>query len=249
MAKQKENKNEFSKFFVSTDYIKLKNKLFNYRFRKYMLAEAYKKYSKIKDAKMLDVGCGISPVSPDYKRTTFIDSDKNAIDMLKKSRQKVLLGDVEKIPVKNEYADALFSSEVLEHVNNYKKGLKEFHRVLKKNGVLFLTVPTHMKYWAFDDDYVGHLRRFDPVKLTDEIKQVGFDVLEVKPIGSFIERELTKYLVKKAIKDNKRGMKIGKIKMSAFEITNKILFGMIYLAYLINNQKNSSIVLIVARKK
>ncbi|MEK6894839.1 MAG: methyltransferase domain-containing protein [Nanoarchaeota archaeon] len=247
MAKQKENKNEFSKFFVSTDYIKLKNKLFNYRFRKYMLAEAYKKYSKIKDAKMLDVGCGISPVSPDYKRTTFIDSDKNAIDMLKKSRQKVLLGDVEKIPVKNEYADALFSSEVLEHVNNYKKGLKEFHRVLKKNGVLFLTVPTHMKYWAFDDDYVGHLRRFDPVKLTDEIKQVGFDVLEVKPIGSFIERELTKYLVKKAI--NQKPMKISKLKMKGFKIINDFLFGVIYLAYLLNNSKNSSIVMISARKK
>lgn len=248
MVEKDKPRNEFSKFFVSTDYIKLKNKIFNYRFRKYMLAKAYKKYSKIKDPRLLDVGCGISPVSPDYKKTIFIDADKNAMDILKKSGQKTMLGDVQKIPVKNGYADALFSSEVLEHVPDYKKGLKEFYRVLKKDGLLLITVPTHMKYWAFDDDYVGHLRRFDPKNLEMEIEKEGFEILEVKPIGSFIERELTKFLVRKAIKDSKGKMKIGNVKMAAFEAINKMLFGIIYLAYLANNHNNSSIVMIVARK-
>lgn len=250
MVKQEKNKNEFSKFFNSKDYITLKNQLFNYKFRKYMLAKAYKKHKSAgKEIKILDVGCGISPVSPNYKKTIFIDSDKNAMNLLKKSGYKTLKGDVEKIPVKNGYADAIFSSEVLEHVHDYKKGIEEFHRALKIGGILLITVPTHMKYWAFDDDYVGHLRRFDPVKLANEVKQSGFDIIEVKPIGSFIERGLTKFLVKKAIKESNRKMKIGKFKMTAFEMINKILFGVIYFACLINNSKNSSIALIVARKK
>jgi len=212
-----------------------------------MLSTAYKKHSDQKEKIILDVGCGISPVSPDYHKTIFIDSDKNAMTILKKSGKKTLLGDVEKIPVKNEYVDAVFSSEVLEHVPNYKKGIKEFYRVLKKDGLLFITVPTHMKYWAFDDDYVGHLRRFDPKKLEDEIRSEGFDILENKPIGSLIERELTKFLVRKAMKEDNQ--KIGRIKMKAFGAINKILFGLIWTAYLFNNHKSSSIVMIVARKR
>jgi len=240
-------RNEFAKFFSSDDYIKLKNQLFNYKFRKYMLSTAYKKHSDQKEKIILDVGCGISPVSPDYHKTIFIDSDKNAMTILKKSGKKTLLGDVEKIPVKNEYVDAVFSSEVLEHVPNYKKGIKEFYRVLKKDGLLFITVPTHMKYWAFDDDYIGHLRRFDPYKLANEIRHEGFDILENKPIGSLIERELTKLLVRKAMKGDNQ--KIGRIKMKAFGAINKVLFGLIWTAHILNNHKNSSIVMIVARKK
>ncbi|MEK6908485.1 MAG: class I SAM-dependent methyltransferase [Nanoarchaeota archaeon] len=246
MVEEDNNKNEFSKFFVSTDYIKLKNQLFNYRFRKFMLAKVYNKYSK-KSEKILDVGCGISPVSPVKSKTVFIDSDKNAMNILKKLGYKTRLGDVEKIHAKNESVNAVFSSEVLEHVRNYKKSIKEFARVLKKSGVLFLTVPTHMTYWAFDDDYVGHLRRFDPRKLAKEIGDEGFEILENRPIGSFLERELTKFLVKRAI--NQKPMKISKLKMEGFKIINDFLFGIIYLAYLLNNSKNSSIVMIVARKK
>ncbi len=239
-------KNEFSKFFVSTDYIELKNQLFNYRFRKFMLSKAYDKYAKNSE-KILDVGCGISPVSPDKSKTIFIDSDKNAMKMLGESGYKTLIGDAEEIPAKKESVNAIFSSEVLEHVHNYKKSIYEFARVLKKGGVLFITVPTHMKYWAFDDDYVGHLRRFDPIKLGNEIKNEGFEILENRPIGSFLEREITKLLVKKAI--NQKPKKISKIKIKWFKIINNILFGLIYLAYLLNNSKNSSISMIIARKK
>ncbi len=246
MGGKDKTKNEFSKFFVSTDYIKLKNQLFNYRFRKFMLSKAYNNYAK-KSEKILDVGCGISPVSPVTSRTVFIDSDKNAMQMLTKKGYKTVIGDAEKIPVKKESVNAVFSSEVLEHVHDYKKSLKEFNRVLKKNGVLFLTVPTHMKYWAFDDDYVGHLRRFDPKRLASEIESEGFEILENRPIGSFLERELTKFLVKRAI--NQKPMKISKFKMKGFKIINDLLFGVIYLAYLLNNSKNSSIVMISARKK
>lgn len=246
MVEKDNNKNEFSKFFVSTDYIKLKNQLFNYRFRKFMLAKAYARHAK-KSEKILDVGCGISPVSPVKSKTVFIDSDKNAMKILNGAGYKTSIGDAEKIPAKKESVNAIFSSEVLEHVHNYKKSIKEFSRVLKKNGVLFITVPTHMKYWAFDDDYVGHLRRFDPRKLANEIENEGFEILENRPIGSFLERELTKLLVKRAL--NQKPMKISKLKMKGFKLINDFLFGVIYLAYLLNNSENSSIVMIAARKK
>jgi len=43
----------------------------------------------------------------------------------------------------NEYADLLYASHVLEHIsyNALSKVLKEWHRVLKKGGVLYISVP------------------------------------------------------------------------------------------------------------
>ena len=244
------DENTFARFFNQGDYITLKNQLFNYRFRKYMLARAYTKYTS-KNVKniLLDLGCGISHVSPCPNQTTFIDSDKNAIGLLKKLGHKTLKGNVNNIPFGKSTVDAIFCSEVLEHVHNYKIAIKEFFRVLRKDGLLFITVPTHIKYWSFDDDYVGHLRRFNPKKLAREIGAEGFDILENKPIGSLLERELTKFLVRKAIKSSQKPMNFGKVKLKLFNVVNKFLFGIIYVTHLLNNSKNSSIVLIVARKK
>lgn len=239
--------NEFSKFFNSSDYIALKNQLFNYKFRKWMLEKRYKKYNKILNPRILDIGCGISPVSPDSPRTIFIESDKEAVQLLNNNRYDARIGDIKKIPLKNNFVDVIFCSEVLEHVPDYKKGLKEFFRVLKKNGLVFITVPIHMKYWAFDDDYVGHLRRFSPKKLASELKDENFEILEIKPIGSYIERELTKMLVQKAM-TRKGENKINRFQMSIFKLVNKIFLALTYLGYLFNNEGNSSIILIVAQK-
>lgn len=246
MAKSK-GRNDFSRFFSSSDYIILKNQLFNYKFRKYMLKKVYVKYNKENNPKIVDIGCGISPVSPDYKKTIFIDADKSAMDFLKKLGHATINSDIEKIKLKNSTIDYVFCSEVLEHVPDYKKGIKEILRIMKKNSMLFLTVPTHMKYWAFDDDYVAHLRRFDPKKLVHELENMGFEIVESKPIGSFAEREITKILVRQAMK-KKNGV-ISKGKIFLFGIINKIFFGITYLSYLFNNPNNSSIILIACRKK
>jgi len=46
-----------------------------------------------------------------------------------------------KINEKNESLDFIFSSHVLEHLSDWQKTLKEWHRVLKLGGFLFLYLP------------------------------------------------------------------------------------------------------------
>ena len=244
----KKEENSFARFFSQKDYITLKNQLFNYKFRKHIIARAYKKYGSHRSkSRLLDIGCGISPVSPYQNQTTFIDSDKNAMIFLKKLGHKTLNGNANSIPLKNRTIDSVFCSEVLEHVPNHKIAIREFNRILKIGGILFITVPTHMKYWAFDDDYVGHLRRFDPKKLVGELKDENFEIIDIKPIGSYIERELTKMLVRKAM-TRKNNDRVGRVQMDIFKFANKIFLALTYLGYIFNNKENSSIILIVARK-
>jgi len=213
-----------------------------------MLAKDYRKYFlNNKKTKIIDIGCGISPVSPNVRDTIFIESDKNAVKILKNLGYNSIEGDICDIPLNKDFADAIFCSEVLEHVPDYKKAIKEFFRVLKKDGLLLITVPIHKKYWAFDDDYVGHLRRFNPDKLAEELKDNKFDILNMKPIGSFVEREITKLMVRMAMNQKGTG-KMSNLKIKLFGILNQIFFGISYLGYLFNNKNNSSIIMIACKK-
>jgi SAM-dependent methyltransferase len=49
--------------------------------------------------------------------------------------------DVQNLSFENNFFDLITCTEVLEHVPEYKRGLKEFNRVLRKGGHLFFTVP------------------------------------------------------------------------------------------------------------
>ncbi len=243
--------NEFGKFFYTEQYMKLKNYLFNYRFRKTMIKTAFNEYLafyKLKDKSLLvDIGSGISPITPYPSKTLFLELERKAVDFLNSKGLNAKKGDITKLPLKNNSVDIIFCSEVLEHVPNYKKALSECSRVLKKSGALILTVPTHMHYWKEDDDFVGHIRRFNPNTLHNDIKKIGFNIQSSKPIGSRIERFLTSLTVKLARK-TKNKISSNPLSNYIFYLINTIMLYIVYLGYLLNNKRNSSIILISAVK-
>ena len=49
--------------------------------------------------------------------------------------------DIQNTPFPDETWDLIICNHVLEHVEDYKKSLKELKRILKKDGILELTVP------------------------------------------------------------------------------------------------------------
>lgn len=51
-------------------------------------------------------------------------------------------GEAEKLPFKDKSFDVIYSSHVLEHVSNISDSLSEMGRVLNKNGVVILGMPT-----------------------------------------------------------------------------------------------------------
>src|SRR3989338_7351528 len=127
--------NEFGKFFYTPTYIKYKNQLFNYRQRIRMIHKTLEKHSDImaREYNIADIGSGISPVTPDISKTVFIELEKQAVDFLRKQGLNAVKGDITHLSFQKESFDAILCSEVLEHVPNYKKGISEMARVLKKN--------------------------------------------------------------------------------------------------------------------
>lgn len=239
----------FDRFCIDKNYVMTKNSLFNYLNRKKEIKDMFDRniILELKNPLIVDIGSGLSPITPIPKKTIFIDISEEALSYLRKEGYKTKHGNITKMPLKSESVDLIFCSEVLEHVKNYKKALKEMFRILKNNGKIILTIPVYKKYWGFDDEFVGHYRRFEPEVFEKEMKEAGFKIIEEKAIGSRIERGITKIAVK-AFK-NQKYKKLGKIKLILARWINYLIYLAVRFSLLFNCKENSSIMLYYCEKK
>jgi SAM-dependent methyltransferase len=72
-----------------------------------------------------------------------------------------VVGDIHQIPLENESIDAVICSSVLEHVENPIIAIREVRRILKKNGKLFVYIPSIYPYHARKGHYPDYWRFFD----------------------------------------------------------------------------------------
>ncbi len=106
--------------------------------------------SKENPAKLLDAGCGKgylgSTLAPYTNEYYGYDISESAISQakMKIGRGKFFVGSLRNIPFTDNYFDCVVCSEVLEHIPDYQKAIRELSRVLKKGGKLFISTPNKM---------------------------------------------------------------------------------------------------------
>ena len=239
----------FDLFYLDKHYVAFKNSSFNYWNRKRAIRRCFRK--NIKDDTglvLMDIGCGISPVTAKPKHTLFLDLAAEALKHLQQKGYSTKHGDVTNLPIESDFADVVFCSEVLEHVENYETALKEIHRILKTGGKLILTVPVHAKYWGSDDRFVGHVTRFELDSFTKLLDDTGFEIVEEKPIGSWLERKITRRGVKVFMRQ-KRKEPFGQMLVLASRIVNYIAYLAVLVSLLFTSKKSTSIMLYCCRKE
>jgi len=86
------------------------------------------------------------------------------------------------IPVEDECFDMVLLNEVLEHLEDPKSVLQECYRVVKKGGMMIISMP--FLYAIHADPY--DFQRWTDVKLKQELQHAGFSYehISVKPMGS-----------------------------------------------------------------
>jgi len=239
----------FDLFYLDKHYIAFKNSSFNYWNRKRAIKRCFRKNTK-DDANpvLVDIGCGISPVTPKPEQTLFLDCAAEAIKHLQQKGYSTKQGDITNLPLEAGFADVVFCSEVLEHVEDCKAALKEIHRILKTGGKLILTVPVHAKYWSSDDSLVGHFTRFELDSLTKLLAETGFEIIEEKPIGSWLERKITQWGVKVFMRQKSKEP-FGKMVVLASRIVNCIAYLAVLASLLFASKKSTSIMLYCCQKE
>lgn len=99
--------------------------------------------------KILDLGCGegsrLNLLAGGKQKAMGVDISATAIDLAKKNYPKIdfIKSDLEKIPLKNQSFDLVYSAFVLEHLNNPDKVLLEAIRLLSPGGFLVLIAPNY----------------------------------------------------------------------------------------------------------
>jgi SAM-dependent methyltransferase len=80
---------------------------------------------------------------------------------------------------KNNF-DTVVCVNVLEHIEQDKKALKNMHELLVPGGKLLLFVPALPLLYGSMDSHLDHFRRYSKKDLLGKLKEAGFSVEEVK---------------------------------------------------------------------
>jgi SAM-dependent methyltransferase len=175
--------NRFQDFFADDKYIILKNFLYNYLLRKCAVEKVLRHEKR---ELTLEVGSGISPIVTTDDRIVYSDLSMLALQTMKRNLAEGLyvVADIMNLPFKTERFSHVISSEVLEHVEDDRKALAEIARVIKASGVFIVTFPHRRFYFACDDRFVRHLRRYELAEMEDRLKKAGlYPVLVRKVLG------------------------------------------------------------------
>lgn len=140
---------------------------------------------KVDGGTLLDVGAG----QMEYKELCESKGyTYSGIDIDPKSPAQ--RGDILNIPFGDEQFDVVLCVDVMEHIKDHNKAIRELMRVLKTDGILILHVPNkyqrHILFDKPDEDNHDHAREgYDPIELNTlfyEFKKVThyptFDKLE-----------------------------------------------------------------------
>lgn len=159
--------------------------------RRYLLEKVIKKYSpSSRKLKILDVGCGtggnINFLSQ-FGKVYGIDSSPLAINYCKKHGYKnTKLSDAVKLPFKEKQFDLIFLLDVLEHIKDHKKAIKEAKRVLKDDGLIVVTAPALPFIWSKHDEMQGHYRRYKKIDFQKLAKEASLKIKGLSYFNAFL---------------------------------------------------------------
>lgn len=147
-----------------------------------------------RDSKILDAGAGELQYKKFCEHLNYFSQDFGQYDgkgnaeglQTKKFDNSKLdiLSDITKIPAEDASFDAIMCIEVLEHILEPIKAIKELSRLLKVNGKLLITAPfcslTHFAPYHFSTG-------FNKYFYEEAFKTSGFKILEIIPNGNYYE--------------------------------------------------------------
>lgn len=140
-------------------------------------------YQTVINGLVLDVGCGtqinrqlFAACYQHYWGLDYIDILKNVSPMgrvISENKPNIpspdICGDAQHLPIRSESVDAVFLTEVLEHLPRPQSALAECHRILKKGGIFILTIPFMLGEHQMPHDYLRLMRTGLTAYLTESV--------------------------------------------------------------------------------
>lgn len=194
------------KTFDPAFFASLKNaeeKHFWFHIRRKWIFDCIKKFVP-PHATILEVGCGTGNVSSflSHKGFTVTGCElyDEAINMAWPGFMKVQ-GDSNSLPFKDGFFEMVGLFDVIEHFENDITPLKEASRVVRKGGIIAITVPAKKELWSWGDEVSLHKRRYSKKMARQILIDLGFNPLLIEYMFMSLYMPM-KYLRGKDIKND-----------------------------------------------
>jgi SAM-dependent methyltransferase len=170
----------------------------------------------------LDVGCGHKPYEHLFNVTSYIGLELDTADN-RRNKKADFFYDGTEFPFRDGEFDSLVMNQVFEHVFTPDTFLCEVNRVLKADGVLFMTIP-----FVWDEHEQPHdFARYSSFGLGSLLESHGFEVIELRKSVSDIRvvfQLFNCYLYKKTVSGNKYiNMLLTLVLMAPWNIVGELL--------------------------
>ena len=126
----------------------------------------------------LEFGAGLGTLSQLWQehtgvRPSCVEVDPNLITILQERGFQCFAS----LDQASESYDLIYSSNVLEHIEDDQKALKEIYDKLKPGGVLALYLPAKKILFSTFDESLGHFRRYEGTEIIEKLIDSHYRVL------------------------------------------------------------------------
>lgn len=122
------------------------------------------------------------------KACVTLDNDSKKLEKAKSFLKKTKLvdADIYKKPLEKNHFNKVIMLEVLEHLDNDESILEWIHSILKKSGVLVMSVPSnHFLHIINPVKYMQHKRHYSTKRLKRILKSAGFQIEHINLVENW----------------------------------------------------------------
>ena len=150
--------------------------------RRIVMETLEKNLSPKKNFDILDAGCGGGATTESlcrYGDVAGLELEEEAVDYARGRGRNVVQGSIESLPFGDGSFDLALALDVIEHVPDDIRALRELGRVLRPGGWLLVTVPALDALWSAHDEANGHYRRYTVDELRRRVGAGGFEIVTI----------------------------------------------------------------------
>ena len=158
------------------EYVRIEDTHWWFRGRRKIIATVLRPYLR-PPARIIDVGSGGGAVAQalmEFGSVTACDIDvRCAASVARRPGMSFAYGTAEAIPFADGSFDLVTAFDVLEHLDDDVRALREMARVVRPGGLIALTVPAYSWMWGRQDEISHHRRRYTRRALRQAITAAG----------------------------------------------------------------------------
>jgi SAM-dependent methyltransferase len=158
--------------------------------RRIVLDWIQQRYPNRCDLAILDGGCGTGLMLQQIAHmgsVEGVDISDEALEFCRRRGLKnVRRADVLDLPFDGNSFDVVTALDVLEHLENDAGAMREFRRVLKPGGRIFIFAPAHNWLWSLQDDVSHHRRRYTARSLRETVESSGLVIERQSYVSTFL---------------------------------------------------------------